>query len=363
VIRRMCPGYDNAGRIYPSSTGHYVADLDWPVATWTSAELAKYDELSMSFGVVEHDSASWFQQFTVLAEVMVKAIKAVVNIYTGNYGEAVKNAIEFVQAASDTRPRFTDLDDIMGYPFFYTTRDRGFGIPEGSTKIGFIHADGSENLNDVDWLTTQEDRGSVSAFGPGKPETAKNAKAEIALTKAPAYWARSGARLLSFTLNQDISAEGGAPADVFISGGPVEIDQVYLYSTYWFKGRTFLAEQSARANERRQVELDVPPDNVTDQTIQSLGYQPSVGNYVYYAIYSQTPRIYLGGLSRTFLYDDILKKAGARPKYQPEPLADAPDTLAAFYQEGPYAIGHYIINNPGGYLSQLEFKVYVRIWE
>jgi hypothetical protein len=207
-----------------------------------------------------------------------------------------------------------------------------------------------------------EDRGQASAFGPGK-EPGKWVKAQIALTKAPAYWARSGVRLLSFTLSQDISAEGGAPADVFISGGPVEIDEAYLYSTYWFRGRTFLSEQSAKAGERRQVELDIPPDNVTDQGIQSLGYQPSVGNYVYYAIHSQTPRIYLGGLSRTFLYDDILKKAGTRPKYQPEPLADAADTLAAFYQEGPYAIGHYIINNPGGYLSQLEFKVYVRIWE
>jgi len=223
-----------------------------------------------------------------------------------------------------------------------------------------VEAEGTNDLGAVGWRVTPEDRGSASTFGPGQ-QPGRWAKAQLGLTKAPAYYAVSGARLLSFTPSQDLSAEGGAPADFLITGGPVQVDEVWLYSTDWYRGRTFLAEPSALANERRPVEPDTPPDAVTDQAIQSLGYRPSLGAYVYYSIAG--PGVWVGGLSRTFLYDDILKRAGARTRYAPEPLADDPDTLAAYYQEGPYYVAHYVLNNPGGYLSQLEFKVYVRVWQ
>jgi hypothetical protein len=42
---------------------------------------------------------------------------------------------------------------------------------------------------------------------------------------------------------------------------------------------------------------------------------------------------------------------------------DKGKTQVKYSKEGPLYVGHFKLNDPGGYLKQLEVKVYVRVWE
>lgn len=348
----------------------------WAMARWTDQVWQDYDRMGVSFSVVEEDSPTGWQSFWSdvkhAMEFIVPLGQLVYSCWKLDAQGVASNAIKLAQAPTSWAP--TQYDDMMGFPAYgWSQKTLSDGLKD---KPGAFVAASPVGPSEVQVASYSDVPGGWgTAVVPGA-NAGRTTTAWIRVRQVPTYWVKSEARLLSFTLSQDLDSGEDAPTDVAVVREPIRYWPYAYGNPYTYKdpghwggdppvdlgsGYAFgYQEFPATANQRVTVDPDKAPESVADDSPQ---YACSPCFYVEWNLYDQDPGTddpHIFQFTRTFYYVDFL---------DPEKLTrgwyavDNGKTQVKYSKEGPLYVAHFKLNNPGGYLKQLEVKVYVRVWE
>jgi hypothetical protein len=354
----------------------YVVYPQWAMARWTDQAWQDYDRMGVSFSVVEEDSPTGWQSFWSdvkhAMEFIVPLGQLVYSCWKLDAQGVASNAVKLAQAPTSWAP--TQYDDMMGFPAYgWSQKTLSDGLKD---KAGAFVAASPVGASEVQAASYNDAPGGwATAILPGA-NTGRTTTAWVRVRQVPTYWVKSEARLLSFTLSQDLDSGEDAPTDVAVVREPIRYWPYAYGNPYIYKdpghwggdppvdlgsGYAFgYQEFPATANQRVTVDPDKAPEAVADDSPQ---YACSPCFYVEWNLYDQDPGTddpHIFQFTRTFYYVDFL---------DPEKLTrgwyavDNGKTQVKYSKEGPLYVGHFKLNNPGGYLKQLEVKVYVRVWE
>ncbi len=351
--------YRGETRIPTNAQGRTITYPRYLMAEWTEGS-EQYNAGSASLAVWEHDPppGDLWQQITFLGASIKRLAKIFIAAYSGDFGKATEGMVEHVKALTKyTNP--TDRDDIVGYPALGW--DETCVFPSGDFKMLTMRSSPNPAYTTV---MQAGQTGWATDVAPGGDEA--TVTGHVMMRRVPAYWASYDAALLSFTLSQDLDP-GGDPTDVIVlkSSSDWTSDRGWderNYPTAVAGGYTSAKVYPARANQRVAVDPDSPPPSLA-QRIQQYGFGRSAAFYIEWHLWDQDPNgddTYIGTFSRTFYYQDFIKNAGQQGQWQ---LLDGGQTRVNYYREGDNYVGHFILDAPGGYLGQIELKVYARIFE
>ncbi|MGC9336464.1 MAG: hypothetical protein ACP5JJ_20185 [Anaerolineae bacterium] len=344
-------------RIPTDAQGRTIIYPRYLLAEWIEGS-EQYNAGSAALAVWEEDTPSYWD---ISVKVLYRAIKRLAKIFIAAYSadlvKATQGLVEHVNELCNYTP--TDEDDIVGYPALGWDETCVF---PGADFTAFTMRAASDPA-----YTTVMQSGQaawMTDVAPGGDPPAVSG--HVMMRRIPAYWARADARLLSFTLSQDLD-DGNDPTDVIVLKGNSNFTSdrgwsEHLYPTAVAGGYTSAQVHPAQANQRVEVEPDSPPPALA-QVVQQYGLGQSAAFYIEWDLWDQDPGgddTHIATFSRTFYYHDFLKNAGQKGQWQ---YLDGGQTRVSYYREGANYVGHFILDAPGGYLKQLEVKVYARIFE
>lgn len=365
VYIRQLPAPDKRNVIFPR----------WPVAQWTENDLKQYNRIGVSLSILEEDYPTTWAQIKMLFEVLNRLGRIIISVWKGDLMGATEAFVEHIYktATGMQFEKVSDTWDNIGYPAYVFDSQRSATF-SGDPKVESVAVE-PIGPGDVNVCSFQPAEGGwETAMVPGGG--GHWARASLLIRKVPTYWVKSSIHLLSFTLSDNLHTDPNASGEIWVVKEP--IIRVGLYDNR-FLGATDYKEigpyawahnpviVSARAGEKVVVDKDQPPWQVTSD---AEAYMPGACFYCEWHIFDRDPG---GGASifrfnRTFHYADFVKNAAPSAAQAADilrdldPLTGQHKTRVRYYRQGPYYIGYFVMDDPGGYLKQLELKVYVKLF-
>lgn len=365
VYIRQLPAPDKRNVIFPR----------WPVAQWTENDLKQYNRIGVSLSILEEDYPTTWAQIKMLFEVLNRLGRIIISVWKGDLMGATEAFIEHVYktATGMQFEKVSDTWDNIGYPAYVFDSQRSATF-SGDPKVESVAVE-PIGPGDVNVCSFQPAEGGwETAMVPGGG--GHWARASLLVRKVPTYWVKSSIHLLSFTLSDNLHTDPSASGEIWVVKEP--IIRVGLYDNR-FLGATDYKEigpyawahnpaiVSARAGEKVAVDKDQPPWQVTSD---AEAYMPGACFYCEWHIFDRDPGAgaSIFRFNRTFHYADFVKNAAPSAAQATDilrdldPLTGQYKTRVRYYRQGPYYIGYFVMDDPGGYLKQLELKVYVKLF-
>lgn len=367
------PGYGPCA-CYPGKMLSYWSEDDLKPGNYS---------LNVLTTVVEDDELTWWQEFGAAIQIMAKAIVGIVKLaFSGDASGMVGVFKDCIETSLQTQAMgIQQVDDVMGYTLFTSTREQGFGLLKpgdaGCSQDALFLAEGNGRLELIDTSScpppvnaSKSPGWATRKVGSIQPWAGTN----IAVRTVTVPWSRRfRVQLDEFQLTYDFAAAQARGDDPSQSWWPLHVYALHGKGTLgmidvYRKGQDY---------ETQISKASLPPVTVGDLPDQ---WKRTPAHYFEIPLWEERPDSddFVGIVSMTAYPQDFLKYAAANSQAaKPLPLdqaakdaLDRGDIAAVkehshviFYKQGADYVAEYTIYDPGYHLEYVKFKLFLEIWD